>query len=128
MARREQAMTKGVKSKRPKKEPLRSCLGCGAKRPKKELIRVVRIPSGGIEVDLTGRKAGRGAYVCPGETCLEKAVKGKRLERALEAPVPDEVLASLAAAAAAAAPAAAPTRKADAGPVKERDGRDPMKG
>jgi len=81
--------------KRPKHEPLRSCMGCGAKRPKRELVRVVRTPSGAVEIDPTGRRAGRGAYVCPTIECLKAAVKGKRLERALETPVPDEVLETL---------------------------------
>jgi len=87
-------MTK--KPKRRKHEPLRTCVGCGRRRPKRELVRVVRSPAGVIEPDTTGRLAGRGAYVCPNRNCLETAARGKKLERALKAPVPDEVLETLA--------------------------------
>ncbi len=72
--------------------PLRLCLGCQEMKPKKELVRVVRSPDGQIDVDPTGKKAGRGAYVCPSPECLELALKGKRLERALEAPITEEVM------------------------------------
>ncbi|MEW6033209.1 MAG: YlxR family protein [Bacillota bacterium] len=89
-------MTKNRQPKRPKHQPLRTCLGCGQKRPKKELVRVVRSPAGVIELDETGRRSGRGAYVCPSAACLAAAVKAKKLEKALEAPVPDDVAASLA--------------------------------
>jgi len=84
------------KPRRQKHEPLRSCVACGRKRPKKELVRVVRTPAGAIEPDPTGRLAGRGAYVCPDPGCLEVAVKGRKLERALKVPVPEEVLQALA--------------------------------
>lgn len=60
-------------------------------KAKKELIRIVRTPEGAIELDLTGKKAGRGAYVCPDKDCITKAYKGHRLERALEKQVGDEV-------------------------------------
>ena len=128
-------MAKSPPPKRPKHQPLRTCSGCGGKRPKKELIRVVRTPSGGVEVDLTGRRPGRGAYVCPGGDCLKLAVKGKRLERSLEAPVPDEVVDALARAVASAASGEppAPARTAEPAAVARRpsggrSGRDPMKG
>ncbi|MBE3575941.1 MAG: YlxR family protein [Firmicutes bacterium] len=75
----------------PKRVPQRTCTGCRTVRPKKELLRVVRTPSGQLEVDVTGKKAGRGAYLCPRLECLEKAFKSKSLDRALEAPLPDEV-------------------------------------
>jgi len=74
---------------------MRSCLGCGLKRPKKELVRVVRTPSGSVELDPGGRTAGRGAYVCPSADCLRAAVKARRLEKALETAVPDDVLETL---------------------------------
>ncbi len=74
-----------------KKIPLRKCSGCGEMKPKKELIRVVRSPEGEISLDLTGRKAGRGAYVCPSADCLRAARKGKRLERAFTCAIPSEV-------------------------------------
>ena len=75
----------------PKKIPMRQCLGCREMKPKRELIRVVRSPQGEISVDLTGKKSGRGAYICQNVECLRKARKAKRLERALECQIPDEV-------------------------------------
>ena len=74
-----------------RKVPVRMCSGCGQHFPKKELVRVVRSPQGEISVDLTGKKSGRGAYLCQRAECLQKARKAKRLERALECPIPDEV-------------------------------------
>ncbi len=74
-----------------KKIPVRMCSGCGQHFPKKELVRVVRSPQGEISVDLTGKKSGRGAYICQNVECLRKARKAKRLERALECQIPDEV-------------------------------------
>ena len=74
-----------------KKVPLRMCTGCGEHRPKKEMVRVVHSKEGEISVDLTGKKAGRGAYVCRNVECLRKARKTKRLERAFECRIPDEV-------------------------------------
>ena len=62
-----------------KKIPQRKCLGCMQSFPKKELIRVVRTPEGEVEIDLTGKKSGRGAYICKNEACLKKAIKAKRL-------------------------------------------------
>lgn len=77
---------------RPKRVPQRQCVGCREMKPKKELIRVVRTPGGQIAVDPTGKKSGRGAYICPSVDCLSGAVKGKRLQRSLEHPIPEEVL------------------------------------
>lgn len=74
-----------------KKIPQRKCVGCGEMKPKKELIRVVRSPEGEISLDLTGKKAGRGAYVCPDRECISKAYKGHRLEKALEKQVNESV-------------------------------------
>ena len=74
-----------------KKIPQRKCVGCGEMKPKKELIRVVRSPEGDLSLDLTGKKAGRGAYVCPDKECITKAYKGHRLEKALEKQVNDDV-------------------------------------
>jgi predicted RNA-binding protein YlxR (DUF448 family) len=90
-------MTKGQHQPKVKKVPQRMCVGCSQLKPKKELMRVVRTPDGVIELDLSpaGKKAGRGAYLCPSTDCLAKAVKGKRLERALEHPISDEVWAKL---------------------------------
>ncbi|MBQ0126184.1 MAG: YlxR family protein [Clostridiales bacterium] len=77
-----------------KKVPERRCVGCSERKPKKELIRIVRLPeSQTIEVDLTGKKSGRGAYICPSKTCLKKA--RKRLEANLECPIPDEIFTKL---------------------------------
>lgn len=76
---------------KPKKVPQRMCVGCQTMKNKKELLRVVRSPEGEILLDPTGKKSGRGAYVCPTDTCLTKAVKEKRLERALEHSISPEV-------------------------------------
>lgn len=78
--------------------PMRKCVGCGEMKPKKELIRIVRSPEGDISADVTGKKSGRGAYICPDPECLKKAEKGRRLERAFECVVSPDVYASLAAA------------------------------
>ena len=74
-----------------KKIPLRKCTGCGEMKPKKELVRVVRSPEGEISLDLTGKKNGRGAYVCPNADCLKKARKAKRIERSFACAIPDEI-------------------------------------
>ncbi len=67
------------------------CLGCQDMKPKKELIRIVRDKEGSTSVDFTGKKAGRGAYICKSADCFEKARKGKRLEKAFEARIDDTV-------------------------------------
>ncbi len=77
---------------KPKKMPMRMCVGCREMKPKRELIRVVRSPEGEVSMDPTGKKPGRGAYVCPSEACLTRAVKQRQLERVLEAPVTPEVV------------------------------------
>lgn len=74
-----------------RKIPMRMCLGCQEMKPKKELIRVVKNKDNDISVDFTGKKSGRGAYVCRSIACFEKARKAKRFERAFEAPISDEV-------------------------------------
>jgi predicted RNA-binding protein YlxR (DUF448 family) len=74
-----------------KKIPQRKCVGCNEMKDKKSLLRIVRSPEGEISLDLTGKKNGRGAYVCPDKACITKAVKEKRLERALEKSISDEV-------------------------------------
>ena len=63
--------------------PSRTCVACGRVRPKRELIRLVRISDGSVEVDASGRKAGRGAYLCQLAECWQNGLKGNRLERAL---------------------------------------------
>lgn len=74
-----------------RKIPLRKCTGCQEMMDKKKLIRVVRNDAGEFFLDATGKKAGRGAYICPAQECLEKAVKSKGLERSFKAPVPADI-------------------------------------
>ena len=78
-----------------KKVPMRMCVACREMKPKKELIRVVRTPEGEIVADETGRRNGRGAYLCRAEACFNKAVKTRALERALEQPLSEEAAAYL---------------------------------
>lgn len=70
---------------KPRKIPMRLCVGCREMKPKTELIRVVRSPEGEVSLDPTGKKAGRGAYCCVDAECLRRALKQKQLDRALEA-------------------------------------------
>lgn len=70
---------------KPRKIPMRMCVGCREMKPKKELIRAVRSPEGEVSLDASGKKAGRGAYVCFNAECLKRALKQKQLDRALEA-------------------------------------------
>lgn len=72
--------------------PLRKCSGCGEMKSKKELIRVIRTPEETIEVDLTGKKNGRGAYLCNSMDCFRQARKTRALERSLNMTIPEEVL------------------------------------
>ena len=74
-----------------KKVPMRKCIGCNESKQKKELVRIVRSPEGDISLDLTGKKSGRGAYICNNPECLKKAEKSKRLDRIFEIQVPDSV-------------------------------------
>lgn len=74
-----------------KKIPMRKCIGCNEAKPKKELVRIVKSPEGEISLDLTGKKNGRGAYICNNKECLKKAKKAKRLERIFECTVSDAV-------------------------------------
>ena len=78
-----------------KKIPLRQCIGCGEMKSKKEMIRVLRTAEGEILIDATGRKNGRGAYLCPSCECLKKAVKSKGLDRSFKMAVPREVYETL---------------------------------
>ena len=71
--------------------PMRMCTGCGEMKPKKELVRVVKSPEGEVSLDLTGKKPGRGAYVCRRAECLKAARKARRLERAFSCRIPDTV-------------------------------------
>lgn len=67
-----------------KKKPERRCISCNEKREKNELLRIVRTPEKKVEIDLTGKKNGRGAYICKSEECLNKIIKSKKLERSFE--------------------------------------------
>ena len=78
-----------------KKIPERQCMGCNERFPKSALLRVVRDPDGNVSLDFTGKKSGRGAYICKNAACLKKAQKTKRLSRALECDVPDEIMAQM---------------------------------
>ena len=74
-----------------KKIPQRQCMGCRERKAKKELLRVVRGTDGTVMLDFGGKLNGRGAYICPDPSCLEKARKSKALERSLETEIPQEV-------------------------------------
>lgn len=78
-----------------KKIPERQCLGCNEHKPKRELLRVVRDPEGNISIDFTGKKSGRGAYICPSAACLKKARKSKRIDATLGVTIPEEVYDSM---------------------------------
>lgn len=76
---------------KPKKIPMRMCLGCNEMKPKKELLRIVRHSDTEILPDATGKLSGRGAYICPNLECFRRAKKAHRLEKAFECKVSDEV-------------------------------------
>ena len=84
-------MAKSAKqTKRPKHIPLRTCVACRETKPKRELLRVVRTPDGHVLIDATGKKSGRGAYLCARLSCWESALKKQRLEQELEVAIPEE--------------------------------------
>lgn len=78
-----------------KKIPLRKCIGCNEMKNKKEMIRVLKTTDNEIVLDTTGKKNGRGAYLCFSKECLKNAMKSKGLERSLKMPIPQEVYESL---------------------------------
>lgn len=78
-----------------KKIPMRRCLGCFESKPKKELIRIVKNKDGEISLDKTGKKQGRGAYICGNKECLEKAIKSKKIEKEFETEINEEIYALL---------------------------------
>ena len=80
-----------MQNQRPKKIPERQCLGCNAHKPKKDLLRVVRTPEGEIVLDFTGKRSGRGAYICKSVSCLKKARKSGRIGRSLDCEIPEAV-------------------------------------
>ena len=78
-----------------KKVPLRKCLGCMSSFPKKDLVRVLKTPEGAVIIDLSGKKSGRGAYICKNSACLKKALKSKRIQSNLEVEIPENVITEL---------------------------------
>ena len=74
-----------------KKIPMRMCLGCGEMKPKRELIRVVKSKEGDISLDLTGKKSGRGAYICKSVECFEKARKARKFERSFSCMISEDI-------------------------------------
>lgn len=78
-----------------KKIPMRQCIGCGEMKNKKEMIRVLRTAEENIILDVTGKKNGRGAYLCHSKECLKAARKNKGLERSFKMAIPSEVYESL---------------------------------
>ena len=76
---------------KPRKTPMRMCVGCREMKPKKELLRVVRSPEGTVSIDTTGKKPGRGAYCCYDAACLKRALKQGQLDRQLEVRLTPEV-------------------------------------
>lgn len=80
---------------KPKKIPMRMCVGCREMKEKRELIRIVRTPEGQAVLDPTGKKSGRGAYVCRQKECLKRALKQKQLDRQLEITMTEEITRAL---------------------------------
>ena len=78
-----------------RKIPHRQCVGCRTMKDKKALVRIVKTPEGEICVDATGKKSGRGAYICPDAQCLQKARKSRALERAFETAIGEDIYAAL---------------------------------
>lgn len=78
--------------KRKRKIPERTCVGCKTVQPKKEMVRIVRTVEGGIDIDKTGKKSGRGAYICPNCQCLELALKQNALSKSLDVSIPKEMI------------------------------------
>lgn len=89
------AKTAHKQSKKPKHVPLRTCVSCHESKPKRELLRVVRTPDGHVMLDATGKKSGRGAYLCARLSCWENALKKKRLEQEFELTLSEEDRAGL---------------------------------
>lgn len=81
----------GKNGVRPRKVPMRQCIACGERKGKRELIRIIKTPEEEINVDFTGKKNGRGAYICNSVDCLKLAKKRKSLDRSLKMAVPDTI-------------------------------------
>ena len=80
---------------KPRKIPMRMCVGCREMKPKAQLLRVVKPAEGEARIDRTGKASGRGAYICPRPECLKKAQKSRALERALDAKIDETVFSQL---------------------------------
>lgn len=80
-----------AQNEKTRKIPVRRCVGCGEHFPKNSLIRILRSPDGEISLDFTGKKSGRGAYICKNLQCLRRARRSGRIESSLGCPIPDEV-------------------------------------
>ena len=80
---------------KPKKIPMRMCVGCREMKEKREMIRIVKTPEGNAEVDPTGKKSGRGAYICRQTECLRRSIRQKQLERQLEIILTPEIIETL---------------------------------
>ena len=89
------ALSNTPKEKPKKKMPERKCVGCNERRSKNELVRVLRTPEGEILIDRTGKKSGRGAYLCHNSACFTKAHRARRLQTALSCEIPDSVIAAI---------------------------------
>ena len=74
-----------------KRLPQRTCIGCNSLKNKNELLRIVKTSQGEIFVDITGKKDGRGTYICKNQECLQKAIKNKRMSKAFEMEIPEEI-------------------------------------
>lgn len=78
-----------------KKIPYRTCIGCQGKKPKRELLRIIRTPEGKVEIDETGKKSGRGAYLCYNMACFREAMKKKKMAKALQVDISPELFTKL---------------------------------
>lgn len=78
-----------------KKVPLRQCVGCNEMKDKREMMRILKTTEGSIVLDVTGKKNGRGAYLCKDKECLQKAIKGKGLERSFKMSIPKDIYENL---------------------------------
>ena len=74
-----------------KQKPQRTCMGCNTKKDKQDLIRIVKNKDGEISIDKTGKKEGRGAYICDNIQCLEKAIKSKRIDKIFDMKISEEI-------------------------------------
>ena len=81
--------------KQSKKIPYRTCVGCQERKPKRELLRIIRTPDGKIEIDITGKKSGRGAYLCYNMTCFQDAIKKDRIGKALKTGLSKKIIKEL---------------------------------